>query len=431
MEEPVELIPSADRLIHSLRDLGYDFSQAVADLVDNSIEAGATLVAIDAEFDGDDSWVRISDNGGGMKPEDLREALRYGSQRKYTEQDLGKFGLGLKTASLSQCRRLSVASRWSSDRANITGYCWDLDHIAKTKRWEILPLEKSDLSALVRDPLRDHQGTVVIWQRLDRILGFDKPYGEFARKRLSQMCRDLELHLRMVFHRFISGESKRRKLRIYLNGNELASWDPYCRHEKSTKKLSTITLDIQLDGEKKVQGQVLIEPFILPHQNDFSSPESFRSGSGPAAWNQQQGFYFYRADRLIQAGGWSRLKAVDEHTKLARIAVSFSPRLDDAFKINVAKMSVQLPAAIRDQVKVATGPAVKIAQDVYRNRDGGATGGISSGGQGASPWRDGKGPKVWSEKMTFDEWASKVLRAASRNEKSVVESVIHRVREAK
>src|SRR5688500_10565403 len=99
----IEVIPSAKRLMRSLRDMGYDFAQAVADVVDNSLEAKSTLVAIDVEFDGDDSWIRIADNGKGMKPEELREALRYGAEREYAEDDLGKFGLGLKTASMSQC----------------------------------------------------------------------------------------------------------------------------------------------------------------------------------------------------------------------------------------------------------------------------------------------------------------------------------------
>ena len=95
----------------SLRDMGYDFAQSVADIVDNSIEANASLVTIDIEFDGDDSWVRIADNGSGMRPDELREAMRYGANREYDLDDLGKFGLGLKTASLSQCQVLSVASR--------------------------------------------------------------------------------------------------------------------------------------------------------------------------------------------------------------------------------------------------------------------------------------------------------------------------------
>jgi signal transduction histidine kinase len=119
--QPIELIPSAKRLIKSLRDMGYDFSQAVADIVDNSIEAKATVVAIDVVFNGDDSWLRIADNGTGMRPEELREAMRYGAEREYEEDDLGKFGLGLKTASMSQCQRLSVASRWNPERADVAG----------------------------------------------------------------------------------------------------------------------------------------------------------------------------------------------------------------------------------------------------------------------------------------------------------------------
>src|SRR5262249_17129681 len=149
-------------------------------------------------FNGDDSWVRIADNGNGMKPEQLREALRFGAQRQYTKEDLGKFGLGLKTASMSQCQRLSVASRWNPDRADIATYAWDLEHISDTNRWEILPVERNGLDPVIRHPLKESCGTVVLWQRLDRILGYKHPYGEAARRRLSQMCRELEAHLGMV-----------------------------------------------------------------------------------------------------------------------------------------------------------------------------------------------------------------------------------------
>ncbi len=203
----------------SLRDLGYDFPAAVADIVDNSIEAGATIIAIDVEFDGDDSWVRITDNGKGMEPAQLREAMRYGAERDYDDEDLGKFGLGLKTASLSQCQRLSVASRTNPDRANIAAYCWDMAHIEKTNKWEILPLERTGLGPAIHNPLKESKGTVVLWQKLDRILGFKHPYGESARKKLMSMCREAEEHLGMVFHRFLAGEVPRRKLKILLNGN--------------------------------------------------------------------------------------------------------------------------------------------------------------------------------------------------------------------
>src|SRR3989304_4743538 len=205
-----EVIPSARRLIQSLRDMGYDFVAAVADRVDNSIEAGATIVSIDIEFDGDDSWLRIADNGRGMTAAQLKEAMRYGSDREYEEGELGKFGLGLKTASLSQCQRLSVASRTTSKTSDIIAFCWDLAHIEKANRWEILPLQRNGLGPSIREALKNKTGTVVLWERMDRILGYKHPYGESSRKRLSMMCRELEVHLAMVFHRFMAGEISSR-----------------------------------------------------------------------------------------------------------------------------------------------------------------------------------------------------------------------------
>lgn len=440
----IEVIPSAKRLIKSLRDMGYDFAQAVADVVDNSIEAGATLVAIDVEFDGDDSWVRIADNGCGMKPEELREAMRYGAERDYVEDDLGKFGLGLKTASMSQCQRLSVASRWNKDRADITAYAWDLDHIEKTNRWEILPLERGGLRPAIRHPLKDTRGTVVLWERLDRILGYKHPYGEVARKRLSQTCREIELHLGMVFHRFLTGEARSRKLKLLLNGNVIVPWDPFCRNQPKTKALTPITIPIEHEG---VAGEVRFEPFVLPHQEDFTPPDAFDKASGPAKWNQQQGFYIYRAGRMIQSGGWSNLRASDEHTKLARVAVNFSPALDEAFKINVAKMRVQLPAVIRDQVRDATTPVIKLAREVYDRKPAKSAAAMPRPASSlattypvAAP-SDRSVAEVRGEEsysgaghcalLTLEQWSERLLGAATIEERPVVETVLGRLTKTK
>jgi len=359
-----ELIPSARRLITSLRDMGYDFAAAVADVVDNSVEANATKVDIAVHFDGDDSWVRITDNGVGMKPAQIREALRYGAEREYdVTQALGKFGLGLKTASMSQCQLLTVASRSSVERAEIFAYSWNLDHVMATNKWEILEVGRDEHPDLLREPLLEHRGTTVLWQRLDRILGYKHPYGEMAKKRLSGMCRELEEHLAMVFHRYISGEAGRRKVRMTVNGNPVRAWDPFVRQEPATKQLESVTLRYDHDG---VGGDILIQPYVLPHQDEFSTPLAHAAAAGPLRWNRQQGFYIYRANRMIQSGGWSNLRTLDEHTKLARVAVSFDPRLDEAFRINVAKMRVQLPQQLREQFEKAIGPVIKIAQTAYR-----------------------------------------------------------------
>lgn len=367
-----ELIPSARRLITSLRDMGYDFAAAVADVIDNSIEAKATRIAVDVHFDGDDSSVQITDNGYGMTPAQLREALRYGAEREYDAGDaLGKFGLGLKTASMSQCQHLTVASRSSTERADISAHSWNLGHVMVTDRWEIIEIPKQAQRDSLRKPLLEGPGTVVLWQRLDRILGYKHPYGQMAKKRLSSMCRELEAHLGMVFHRFITGEGVSRKVRLTLNGNPIKPWDPFARGEPATRTLEPVTLHHDHDG---VSGDILIQPFVLPHQDDFSSPQAHLDFAGPERWNKQQGFYIYRANRMIQSGGWSNLRTLDEHTKLARVAVSFKPALDEAFRINVAKMRVQLPQPLREQFEKALVPVIKIAQTAYRRPDRAAAG---------------------------------------------------------
>lgn len=362
----ITVIPSAKRLIRSLRDMGYEFAAAVADLIDNSIEAKANTVWVDVVWDGEVSYVTIADNGLGMTPQELREALRFGSERDYEDEDLGKFGLGLKTASLSQCLRLTVATRQNQNRADINAYCWDVDHVDATNRWEILPVKPTDLPPGVRQHLKETTGTVVIWERLDRILGYKKPEGEFARKQLMAMCRELEEHVSMVFHRFLSGEVRGKRLSIYINENKVIPWDPFARSEEATKKLEPKTF--RVEGEKG-RGDIIVEPYVLPHQSKFSTPEAFNRASGPAKWNRQQGFYIYRADRMIQSGGWSGLRTLDEHRKLSRIAISFTPKLDDEFKINVPKMRVSMPASVRDDIVKAIGAGIKMAEDEYRQRE--------------------------------------------------------------
>jgi hypothetical protein len=423
----------------SLRDMGYDFAQAVADVVDNSVAAKASEIRIDIHFDGDESWVRIADNGNGMRPEVLREAMRYGADREYGDEDLGKFGLGLKTASMSQCRRLSVASRWNPERAEITAYAWDLEHIDRTNRWEILPVSKNERTPAFHELLREQPGTVVLWEQLDRILGYKHPYGETARNRLAQMCRDVEQHLGMVLHRFIAGES-RKKVRILLNDNEIRPWDPFCRSEAKTDRWEPLYLRVDEEGAK---GTVRIEPFILPHQSDFSSPGAFKNAAGPNGWNQQQGLYVYRAGRMIQSGGWARLRAPDEHTKLARLAISFSPSLDEAFKVNVAKMRIQIPGSIREELGVLAQQLTKAARRVYdRKERRSGSGGAPVGTWDVPPATDSGKGKVRSpnmrvsgdgqrlaepKRLTIEEWATLTLEVATSKEKPYIRAATKRL----
>lgn len=426
-----QVIPSARRLINSLRNMGYDFSSAVADLIDNSISAGATEIALNVEFDGDHSKVRIADNGSGMSEDQLQEAMRYGSDRDYEDNALGKFGLGLKTASLSQCQKLSVATRESSHK-EIHAYCWDLDHIEKTDQWELIIPDAKQYKKILGGYLSRTSGTVVLWERLDRMLGQKHPYGDASRKRLWKLCRELEEHLTMVFHRFLAGEVPGKKLKIILNENPLMAWDPFSREEKKTKHLEPY--DLLLERED-ISGKVILKPYVLPHQDDFSSLDAFNRASGPKKWNLQQGFYIYRANRLIQSGGWCNLRAADEHTKLARIALDFSPELDDAFSINVSKMRVLIPQELRDEIEAIASNVAKEARIVYDKKDKPKP--TNNPGTTQPPKTSGKKPGndqspadyaiPENQKWTIEEIQKKLLENAFADEVPVIKKVFKRL----
>jgi hypothetical protein len=367
--ETIEVLPSPKRLVETLRDVGYDFVGAVADLVDNSIAANATTVEITVAWDGPNSWLRIADNGSGMDSTTITEALRFGSERAYRPDDLGKFGLGLKTASLSQCRQIYVASRLSEQIARLEARRFDLDWIIENDRWEVEVLTASDRPPELATPLKSHTGTVVLWRGLDRVFGTRVPKGERAEAALWLNVERLEQHLGMVFHRFIEGDlsgSRRQSLTITLNGNPVHAWNPFASDEPNTERLKPRDFDIAADG---VAGVVAFEPFILPTQAKFSSDAAFKRLSGPNSWNQQQGFYVYRANRMIQSGGWSRMRAPDEHTKFARVALDFFPELDAAFGINIAKMRVNLPQQLKSRMKEPIEDLIRQAKRAYSLKD--------------------------------------------------------------
>jgi hypothetical protein len=349
----------------SLRDIGYDLPSAVADLVDNSIDAGATTVSIDVCRKGAESFIRIADDGAGMVESVLDEAMRYGSKRAYNARDLGKFGLGLKTASLSQCRRLTVASR-TTPRGRLRTRRWDLDHVHARDAWELERLVPSECPRYLADPLRGSTGTVVLWEKLDRIVAYEDPSGGHAVRALEGMSDSIAEHLAMVFHRFLTGETAgRRRLKILFNGERLKAWDPFARSEPATQRLPEQRLLVELGELTYV---LRVRPYVLPSQVQFSGVDEHLTAAGPKKWNRQQGFYIYRGDRLIQSGGWNRLRTMDEHSKLARIALDIPAALEDRFQINVSKMRVVIPGEARPQLRALAAGVANAAQEAYRRR---------------------------------------------------------------
>ncbi len=378
------ITPSAARLTESLRDIGYDFPSAVADIVDNSIMAGAARVEVLIEFDGTGSWVSVTDDGCGMTANGLVEALRYGTRRTYTCGDLGRYGLGLKTASLSQCRSVTVVSRRSRSATLTAVRMLDLDLIAEWDEWLVVDPGPDPAVAQARGRLADGPGTVVIWRKLDRVLPEKRPDGGWARRRLAAMAAKTAEHLGMVFHRFLEGTGG-RDLVITVNGEKVQPWNPFGPGEPARAELAPQRFEVVVGD---VTGTVTLQRFVLPSRDHFSSPANFELLSGPLNWNRQQGLYIYRAMRLVQWGGWSGIRGIDEHTKLARAALDFDTDLDSVFNINVAKMRVTIPPQLRGMLERPINELCGRADDTYRKtsrRDVTGPSGDSDGGR-RPPW---------------------------------------------
>jgi hypothetical protein len=376
------IAPSAARLTESLRDIGYDFPAAVADIVDNSIAAGTQRVEILIEFDGANSRVFIADDGTGMNETGLVEALRYGSRREYGRGDLGRYGLGLKTASLSQCRSVMVATR-NSDRAVRTYVrTLDLDVIADTDHWLVVTPGRDSVTARAREWLTGGTGTVVVWQKLDRVLPEKRPEGGWARRRLDSLADRTVRHLGMVFHQFLEGADGRR-LVITVNGEKVEPWNPFAVGEPECVELPPQRFEITV-GE--VSGVVSLRRYVLPSRDQFSSAEQFERLSGPLNWNRQQGLYIYRARRLVQWGGWNGLRGIDEHTKLARAALDFDTDLDTVFNINVSKIRVTAPPQLRQMLERPINELCSRADEAYRKTSRRRSGDADTGAEPSVPW---------------------------------------------
>ncbi len=351
----VEIAPKPSSLIESMRDIGYSLSTALADLVDNCIAARAETVHVFASTEGPELKVGILDDGEGMTEEELLEAMRLGSRNPLEERarsDLGRFGLGLKTASFSQCRALTVVTRTSGTTASAR---WDLDYIAGSDSW-LVQIPDDPTSIPWADLLGD-RGTLVVWEKLG--IGAeedtDRKTTDFVR-RLDEACSYLEL----VFHRFLSGEPGHRRVHIRVNNRPLKPFDPF--HSSHPATIAGPQERIRVAHE-----DVLVQPFTLPHHGKVS-PAEWERHAGPEGYLRNQGFYVYRERRLIIHGTWFGLTRQTELTKLARVRIDIPNSLDAAWKIDVRKASAQLPPAARERLRRIIEPLGAISKRVYTTR---------------------------------------------------------------
>ena len=181
------------------------------------------------------------------------------------------------------------------------------------------------------------------------------------------MSESIADHLAMVFHRFLAGEtSSRRRLTILFNGDRLEPWDPFARTEPATRKLAEQRLAIEHGGATHT---VVVRPYVLPSQVAVLQLRGARRAAGPKKWNRQQGFYIYRGDRMIQSGGWNRLRTTDEHSKLARIAIDVPDRARGPLPDQRREDARFTPRRCFDPGSEHSPPAsCTVAQDAYRHR---------------------------------------------------------------
>lgn len=363
--KPINMPPDAPTLMWSTRAIGYTTPAAIADLIDNSIAAKADEIFIEF-IPGDNAYVSILDNGNGMCESDLQLAMKYGSGNPLTERestDLGRFGLGLKTASLSQCRRLTVASKKDN---RISAYCWDLDHVMKiAKSWELLQLDDNEINDLPQiDELRTYnEGTLVVWNNLDRMCAGD----EDREKGFLNRIQEVEEHISLTFHRYLRGENGLKKLTIYSNGIEVKAQDPFYIGKSDEMPSERIPVKyINALGED-AEDVVTVTPYILPFSDSISQEELDELG-GKDGLIKNQGFYIYRNKRLIVAANWFRLTRKTDLSKLCRVRVDMPSSLDELWTIDVKKSMAIPPEIVLRNLRRIVAPIVKAGKRKYTFR---------------------------------------------------------------
>lgn len=359
MANKVKNIPDAETLINSMRSIGYDFESAVADIIDNSISAETKKIEISFPVDNKANlYLQFVDYGFGMNKKELFEAMRFGSVKsnKRSKNDLGRFGLGLKTASISQCKRLTVVSKQSDE---INSFVWDLDLIVKNSDWDMYEL--SSLEILTRIPNIEKLNniksfTIVLWEEFDRLqkdVGlFNDSYDIFLKKISST-----EKHISLVFHRFLE-----KGLVISVNNKKLFPIDPYLmRHPKTTIKPEQI---INTKTSEGIDEKVKLQVFVLPYHKDLTYDDYDKIGGLENI--DQQGFYIYRNKRLMIHGTWFRIKPKDELSRNARIMVDIPNTLDDLWAIDVKKQKAIIPAILLEQLRGEVSDAVSKSKKLHK-----------------------------------------------------------------
>ena len=349
--------PDASALMTSARSFGnYDLARALADLLDNSITAGASTIEITCTYGAGNPEVRVRDNGGGMSAEELRIAMRPASVNPDDERsadDLGRFGWGMKSASFSQCKQLTVVTK---KEESYSAASWDLDDIDE---WSMSSYSSAEAEALLQEPLPGSSGTELIWQTCDRL----SEEGSITDDHFNEVIAHARRQLSLVFHRFISGKYRARKTSISLNGTPLDAVDPFHSNHPATQAFPAEAFHVA-EGTK-----VLMRAYTLPHYSKLERAE-YETLGGEEGYLKNQGFYVYRNNRLIICGTWFRLAKHGELSKLVRISIDIPNSLDSMWKVTIDKSDVQLPSRLRARMKTLVDRFRDRSTRVFRGKGG-------------------------------------------------------------
>jgi hypothetical protein len=359
-----DVTPNPERIAESLRDTGYTLNTAVADVVDNSIAAQATKVAVELELDlKGNIRFSVSDNGIGMTEDGLINALKYGSNRRDDPSSLGKFGLGLKTASTSFARRLIVTSRAKSGDGAVAA-AWDLDEVG-LHGWSVGVESNPDpVDLRVLDGVTGNgTGTVVRWQKIDRIMRqYDQPTGPAARKAIDKISGSLSEHLSMIFQRFLDPEDDRAStVSLTLNGSPVVSWNPF---GFGAKQLYSRAFEVRI-GETATS-IMNVKAYVLPRKAELQAAFGSDAPERARLTNRNQGIYVYRENRLIHGPDWLGMWVQEPHLALSRVELSFTHELDDAFQVDIKKSRINLDVNIAQALSTDLSSPRAEAQRVMR-----------------------------------------------------------------
>ena len=328
-----ENTPNASKLIDSLRNTGYNNISAVADLVDNSIDAGAESIWFSIEPTKNDFRITLADDGSGMSEHILDEAMRLGSDTERNENsDLGKFGMGLVTASISIGKRLTVITR--QDGETLTSI-QDLDEIAEMGKFvkELRPATSDEEKIFNRETKKSTHGTVLLIEKCDRIQNTN----------INELCAQISKQLGQIFRMFLPAR------KIYVRGTEVKAVDPLFLEAEGTQVYSDETFDVTVGDIKE---DVRIRIVALPA---YDRDTNRRLGIN----ERTEGFYLLRNNREIAFG--EDLGIFTKHNRLNRLRMEifFSAHLDNEMGVNFQKRDIKPKQAIIDKIQRIAYPQIR------------------------------------------------------------------------